>query len=893
MTSLSNTEQELLIKTFNEFLDSNRGTKENMTHTCMGKNGWGKYCFEKEIFQEFMRLYSKIIMTGINYDLHFVERPNKNKVSLLFIDIDFDHKNSDRLYVEEHITKIIKKTNKFLKNNFKISNHQLTSFVTEKPEPTKRLNTSNSYKDGFHIYYPDIPMHEKYRFYVLDHLSDLMINDKLLNGITYINDPKKIFDMSIVKSNGILMIGSKKQGCMPYKLTHVYDYYINDLGYEAYDNEELIYTLSNQQYDEEASVLPENEEITNDIEKVYNKYNGIKKDKIIEEKSNEDTNNNINNKYKKKTALEEIDISLARKLTKILNKKRASDYNSWRQIGFVLRAIDESLFDDFVEFSKKDMSKFNDGKISCNKIWEVAKDYMSCYSIGTLRHWAKLDNPDEYNKILINTYDTIFGKAETGKHVDIASIIYELYKDRFICVDINRKKWYEFQNHRWIFLKSSAYSLEELISHEFRIIMHMYCSRKMNEHASTQNSSEGFKEDNEYKKYNNLRKIVDNLGDVKFRENIIKACSNKFFKNEFIEKLDNNIYLVGFNNGVYDLKEFCFRDGLPTDFVSKTVGYDYKEFKETDPIFNKIHKYFSEVQTEEDMRTYLLTFMAKVLRGEPDSKCHIWSGGGSNGKSSTVDLIRNMLGEYFGTVPVTILTRKKGSSSGASPEMADLQGKRFVVIQEPEHNDVVHVGQMKEYTGKDTIYARPLYGDPFNYRPQFTLVLTCNRLPHIPSTDNGTWRRLRVTPYESEFVDHQPKGERQFLKDEDLQEGFTKWAQPLIWLIINKYYPIYEAGIDGKKYKIKEPAKVTEYTNNYKIESDAYAEFLDEIIEKTDNDNDCEMISFLYDLYKKWYQLSYTDKPEPKKNFIGYLKKNNYKMDKQNVYRIKYVMGIN
>jgi putative DNA primase/helicase len=270
----------------------------------------------------------------------------------------------------------------------------------------------------------------------------------------------------------------------------------------------------------------------------------------------------------------------------------------------------------------------------------------------------------------------------------------------------------------------------------------------------------------------------------------------------------------------------------------------------------------------------------------------MWNGGGGNGKSATIDLIKNMLGDYFGVVPITLLTRKRGGSSNATPELADKFGVRLIVVQEPEHNDVVFVGQMKEYTGRDTILARPLYGDPFYYVPQFTMVLTCNNLPYIPATDTGTWRRLRVVPFESEFIEGKSKGPKQFTIDEDLQEEFPNWAQPMMWLIITKYYPIYDAGIDGKKYKISEPAKVKEFTNNYKLDSDVFAEFFAECVEKTDDDNCRELIPSVFFCFKTWYQAAYNDKIPDKKVLTTYLKKNKYKIDEKYIYGYKFNIGL-
>lgn len=897
------TDSKSVVTQFYKFINEHRSDKDNMTHTTLIKGAGAKYCFTGQSYSEFLEKYISVLKSGSCVDLHFVERPNKNGVTFLFIDVDFDHDGSKRIYTQKHIKEIIKKTNDFLCKNFKVTKYQLSAFVTEKPKPTKR-DKGDLYKDGFHIYYPYLAMEEKHRYYVIDYLCSLMVDGKLMNGIDYKNGADKIFDTSIIKSNGILMIGSKKQEGYPYQLTHIYNFDLNDIGTDGYDDEELVYTFSNQQYDVDAKVeAVDDSEVEDNIEEIYQRYTGGNKKKKTPTKNyrNDDVDDDDDESdvksvgssvkvVRRRTAQQQKEYEMAKELVKILSKNRAHDYVSWRRVGFALRAIDDELYNDFVQFSKKDMSKYKEGKITCEDIWKAAKGYTQFYSIGTLRHWARTDSPKEYNKIIRVLYDDLFGRAETGKHVDIADVIHALYKDRFVCIDIAKKKWYEFQDHRWVFVQS-AYTLEELISSEVRGMMSMYFSEKL---ARSVENMDGFHQDTENKRYQKLMKLIENLGDVKFRENVVRACANKFYDATFQAKLDTNVYLVGFTNGVYDLKDMCFRDGLPTDYLSKTVGYDWKEYDENDPIFEKINRFFSEVQIEVDMREYLLTFIAKTLRGVPDTKLHIWTGGGGNGKSATVDLIKHLLGDLFGVLPVTVLTRKRGNSSSASPEFADKFGKRFLVIQEPEHNDVVYVGQMKEYTGKDTIMARPLYGDPFYYTPQFTMVLTCNNLPYIPATDDGTWRRLRVTPYESVFVDEDPKGKNQFLKDEDLQEDFPNWAQPLMYLIITKYYPIYEKGINGKRYKLNEPAKVKQHTNNYKLDSDVYAEFLEENIARTDSDADKETIPFVYQLFKDWYSSSYSEKAPAKKNFVAYLKKSSYKIDSggQNLVGVKYALSM-
>lgn len=224
----------------------------------------------------------------------------------------------------------------------------------------------------------------------------------------------------------------------------------------------------------------------------------------------------------------------------------------------------------------------------------------------------------------------------------------------------------------------------------------------------------------------------------------------------------------------------------------------------------------------------------------------------SNGKSTTVELMEKTMGEYFGVLPTTVLTRKRGNASNATPELADKRGKRVLFIQEPEHDDTIYVGLMKNLTGGDWIEARALYGMPFRYKPQFKLVLVCNKLPYIPANDQGTWRRLRVTPWESKFVDHVPTKNNEFKKDKKLQEKLSKWKEAFMWILLNKYYPDYkQSGLD-------EPDKVKQFTDKYKNEQDMIAVFINDNMEITGNPRDKVSIVNVYETFKAYYRTNLT-----------------------------------
>jgi Megaviricetes DNA primase len=925
-----------IVNEFQKFVELHRTySSKDTTHKIKRRGGKGKssYSFTGKVYQEFLRKYARVLTEAPGTELNFVECPSKDNATLFVVPIKFRQKVAHRVYFEEHIVSIVEAANKVLTKNFLVTPSELASYVTEIPRPVEIKE--HEYSEEIYIYYPHIGLSEEARYYALKCLSELIVKKNIFKGIPLLNRASEVVDKRIFKEDGMMMIGSRCSGHESHYLSAVYDMNVNLTDDpEDYDLDTIVNLFSNRQYDLEGcsefryngtrekavaafkdyAYSNNNSDVESDYDSESHSEEGVvysdedsdeDSDDFYEVRTRKGSNDrnakkkNKNKKAQNKKEKKDVDIpypdvrrhpektreiELAKRLILILKAKRARVKKDWQRIGFALYSVSYTLFPVFKAFSERNRKGFD---IAPQDIWRMAPKHCKNYSIDTIRRWAFLDNEKKYYRILREEYEDLFVGAESCKHHDIAKVIHALYKDRFVCVDIDKRKWYEFQNHKWVVVQS-AYTLEELISEDVRNMLMSYCGVKLQDLAQ---KGKGFK-DHEYKRYVKIMNSIDNLGNTDFIGKVIKACAGKFYDANFQSLLDTDPYLVGFENGVYDLNEMAFRDGMPSDMVAKTVGYDYLEFEADDPIFDVIIKFFSQVHTDVDMREYTLTFLASILRGKPDQKAHIWTGGGGNGKSAMVDLIKRMIGDYFGVLPVTILTVKYKSSSGPKPELADKFGKRFLVIQEPEHNDTVYVGQMKEITGEDTLHARAMYGDPFEYVPMFTIVLTCNNLPHIPSTDRGTWRRLRVTPYESEFVEKNPVGPKQFLGDEELKEKFDDWVQPLVWLCLNKYYPIFKEGVGGKRYKIKEPELVTKYTNEYKKDSDFYIEFLDETFNFTDDEENTETIQFVYDTFSTWYLSSYGAKAPPKKKFIEYLNKNKIKHDKREIKGISFALGL-
>jgi phage/plasmid-associated DNA primase len=1133
-----NTQINETVKTYIDFMkthiippkkNKNDSSDITITHTLMGPLAKGvagcefkgSYNIEGLDYEKFMKMYKKIVEQNL-LDMHIVERPKK--VGPMIIDIDFktDMNNKERQYLDKHIEYIIEKLNKLFIKYLDVNKNLIKAYVFEKPEPTfepeKKL-----YKDGFHIIYPEFALDVSQRFYFFDLIKEEISDEDGFGDIPFTNTYDEILDATVINSNGILMYRSHKEGRDPYHLSKIYDHNMDIEKVDKYDDCDLISILSIRRFSEEENInikkrYRNNEKFMKNFDKIYDKHKtkAQKKKEYIEnvniddeEKPEKSEKSEKSEKYTKNIPYttkmgSQSDIDLAKKLTNIFSEKRATVYQEWTNVCWALHSISPTeLKSSFIEFSKK--SKTNYDKKACEDLWESS--YVGDYSMGTLHWWARMDNPNEYAKIIRERVKDLILKAESGTHDDIANVVREMYQHIYKCISTTKNIWYEFQEHKWVAVES-GYTLQNKIAEDVVKEFYLLHSYYLTEAAL---GKEGLDHEDACRKGQKIQKIYDKLKTTGFIENVIKACARKFYDNKFEELLDSKPYLLGFDNGVYDLELGHFRPGIPDDLISMSVGYNYPNaMTRNDPTVKKIEAYFETVQKEVAIREYVLRLLSSFLNGcIRDQHLMVWTGSGchaadekvlmydgtvkniqeiklgdnvmgddgrqrhvsatfigknimvniqdsnntsllkvttnhrlalrshfkpyisetyddvcskqiywvhyhenmhcglvenstkfyemelakeflnninqdpniikygeiipmsvekymeldfniaksymliksklvekdfiknnktnknikncvtnydmiydvefkiqiisnsetfygieidgnkkyvmangfvtynSNGKSTTIDLVHNALGDYGGVLPTTIITRRQGSSSGATPELADKRGKRFLVIQEPEHDDTVYVSQMKQFTaGNDKIQARALYGNPFYYKPQFKLVLTCNKLPGIPSNDDGTWRRLRVTPWDTQFVDWIPREKHECKKDKNLGEEMKTWGPAFIWLLINVYYPKYKKP-ENEGGGLQEPIQVTDHTNSYKTDNDIYSEFMNESVEKS-TDDDCESVPFLYDMFKKWHSSSYDKQKVPaKKDFVKNLEKAKYVIKKNSIFGIK------
>src|SRR3989344_2182306 len=846
------------------------GKGEAHTHTTFGGT-YKRYNIPDRTYDKFIKLYSKVCKYKQYY---LVERPME--YGPLLIDIDFHLKTKKRQYTKDTIKLVVSTTTEIMKKYYRFTDPKPKALVTEKPKPSK-FDNKDEYKDGFHVIYPG-SYHMNIRELIIQELCSTIKREDGFKNIPYSNSKfDDIFDLRVVKSNGFMMYGSRKENGQLYHLTYIIDSQGNEitLDDDVYSEIKLPRIMSNRirTADEQPQIRKSaKEELNAKLER-----NKVKLNKEHKEKPEKSPVPQAKLMTAPKDAIyNKSDAEIARKLLKILKDERADDYTMWTQVGWALHNISYDLLDDFIEFSKHCSEKFD--KAGCMNLWNKARN--GGLTIASLHMWAKLDNKKEYSNILFDSNKHLLDTLDTLEHYDIAKYVYSKYKYQFRCSGIQKRKWWEYQGHRWVEL-DGARTLSILLSEE----VSKDIARLENIANVNMMNNEGHPNNAYFQHKNKLNAVAGKLRKSEFKGSVITECANLFYEFGFFDKLDSKINLMGFDNGVYDFNMNTFRSGSPDDYITYTTGYDYPiDMNMQNPYVQEMDHYFNTVMTDPEMKKYLLTWVASMLTGElAEEEFSIWTGSGGNGKGKTIYLIQKALGNYQCTMDVATFTQKRKDAGSASPHLAILKGVRFAPMQEPEGSDVIMVGFMKGLTGGDIIIARKLNSDPFQFKPQCKIVLACNDLPNIPSNDQGTWRRIKNVYWGSEFrpkdkIDSTKKN--QFEIDTKLPQKMENWYKLFIWYIIENYMPIY------RKYGLVEPAQVIEHTKQYQADCNLVLDFMKINYDKVDKHN--EELKIVYENYKSWVKEYHSATPMPKKKFMNNLKDIKYEFNEKKVFNIQF-----
>lgn len=339
---------------------------------------------------------------------------------------------------------------------------------------------------------------------------------------------------------------------------------------------------------------------------------------------------------------------------------------------------------------------------------------------------------------------------------ELSHVFAELYRDRLRYVN-EAKGWYAYDGIRWLPNTKGGNGKADMYIKDFVKQLQAWA-------VSIPDDDKRDKAMKAAAKYNRHR---DRVG-------LLEDCKGEL--SESLTAFDKDTNLFNVLNGTLELRPFKMREHRAEDLITKVAGCSYDEGANAAEWESFLKRTFAGV---EDLKLFLQARLALALAGDTGLECfYILYGEPRTGKSTFTETIKEVMGEYAHTTQPATFAKSQRKGEQASPDYADLFGKRFVVCPEPNEDMTLSADFLKQATGNDSITARQLQGLQFTFRPCFLLGFNTNYLPQTNDRTLFTSGRVVVVP----FPNVVPEGERDPQLKKRLFAEETKSAV-LNWLL--------------------------------------------------------------------------------------------------------------
>ena len=302
-------------------------------------------------------------------------------------------------------------------------------------------------------------------------------------------------------------------------------------------------------------------------------------------------------------------------------------------------------------------------------------------------------------------------------------------------------------------------------------------------------------------------------------------------------ELDSDLWLLNCENGTIDLKTGVLKPHCREDFITNICPVKYDPEAKS----NLFEFFLRETLPDPAVRRYVQKALGYSITGDCGlEKLFFPFGPSATGKSTLLGAVEKTLGSYAATANFESFLQRTGVSGSPRNDIARLAGKRFVLSVEVEEGKRLAEQLINQLVGGDTITARFLYSEEFEFRPQFKLWLAANNRPQISGPEGAIWRRLVQIP----FLQQVPKDSR----DPEVKARLQGPDRPavLAWLV--------EGCLLWRGEGLDEPEPVRKLTDEYKQESDPLRDFIDEccVVEPKAEASNTE----IWQAYQEWCDLN-------------------------------------
>ena len=828
----------------------------------------GKFQFNREKLEDFWSAYCAKIINDEDAIVGVAEKPQHYLPVLA--DIDLKVKETEDPWLDEHlytkvqVKQIIDIYQSILRNIVEDCNDDhLLCVLLEKPMYYISAGDTTYAKNGFHLHFPNLFLSKvDQEVHLIPRVKNATQELKIFANLGY-EDSSSVIDKACCTVPWLIYGSRKSEDMDPYKVTSVFLSDGSEItteeafkNYKIYDmKEKCIPIQENIKFflPRILSIIPYGRPTQELVQGLVSPLKG----KLQEEK--------VKIKKPLKVSVEEA-LKISEKLLPMLADFRAEERNDWITVGWILYNIGDAsteALEQWMDFSARCQEKYDEA--SCIYEWErmVKKDL----TLGTLRHFASIDSPQLYKEFKREQAEYYIKESLNGSHNDIAKVLFSEYGNDFVCASIAGKTWFQFRDHRWEEIEEGVF-LREKISEEIVLRYSTMGSELFMKIAGIQDKGEEAMFNARLKQ---VQKIINNLKSSPYKSNIMKESMEVFYDRRFKQKLDQNPFIIGFKNGVYDLKLNEFRDGRPEDFVNKTMPINYIEYNESDEVVQNVIDFLVKVFPDQTIRTYFLdTYSDIFVGGNKQKKVYMWTGEGDNAKSITQKFFELMLGELAIKFNTQYFTGKKVASGSANPELSRAAPPvRHATMEEPDADEQLNIGELKKLSGGDSYWARDLFEPGKSTRevfPMFTLTFICNKLPKLKYSDKATWNRIRVIPFESTFVEpnepcpttlEEQLKQKRFPMDKEFGKNIPSMVSAFAWYLLKW----------RQKVTVRiEPEKVREATAIYRRQNDIYRQFIEECI--AEDSSSCLSITEMYSHFKDWFKEGWPNMSLPIKNEV-------------------------
>ena len=301
------------------------------------------------------------------------------------------------------------------------------------------------------------------------------------------------------------------------------------------------------------------------------------------------------------------------------------------------------------------------------------------------------------------------------------------------------------------------------------------------------------------------------------------------------DDLDRDPWLMTVGNGTLNLQTGKLQAHDRTDLMTKLAPVAYDELASCPAWLAFLDRV---LESKSDLIDFVQRAIGYSLTGRTVERvAFILHGVGRNGKSTLLETVSDVVGDYGIRTPTETLLAKR--EAGIGNDVAQLKGMRYVFASEADEGRRLDEAKVKDLTGGDTVSARFLYSEAFTFRPEFKLWLGTNHKPVVRGTDHAIWDRLKLIPFEVRIPEHE---QDKNLRDKLLTEapGILAWA--------------VQGCLSWQRDGLGAPQAVEAATAAYRTEQDVFGTFLDDACllkpELTVTAKD------LYSAYQRWCEES-------------------------------------